>query len=398
MLNEIKPYFFYSQYNSIRMVEVVEWDNYSKPKTVENTLSYQEDGVNAKDFYQLYQFNDAIRNQFKSSYSNHEINIHGCDGSVNTITPIKRTDNLGILDYRTAKKIEVDGVLVVYFGAGDILEENTDQVLETYNLYQAVPSWMKSGKKIEVDGFGELEIYKTIWLSDQKVYGLKMNVDYSSAEILETKVKSIYNAFDFNVFEFDVFFNGFDEGIYQIEIIATDDDFDTITYLSERIYLKDFHKNTHQIISMHDRNNQINYAWGIQHMIRVEYLKALKYSPDGENTIHKTDDNTILLGATTYENYEAELKPVPTGMAIKINMLLALRTLFLDTRPYTSESKASTEKLGSSNVYQLKPKLILSNDEFQDKSINFIGTISNVSLLKDSDVILIKDFDGYITI
>ncbi|MDI6033981.1 hypothetical protein QLS91_12945 [Flavobacterium sp. LB2P84] len=387
MLNEIKPYFFYSPINSIRMAETVQWGIY-KPKTVGNTLSFQENGINKKDFFQLYQFNDAVRNQFKSSFSTHEITINGCDGSITNILPKQRTDNLNVLDYRTAKKNSVDGFLVVYFGSGSILEYGTNAFIESYNLYQFLPDWITPSKNIEVDGFGEVSIDKIIWLEDQAIYAVKTFTSYSNLIETTTKVKSVYNKFDYDIFEFDIDFSLFPKGKYQIKIKATDAIFQEVNYCSERISLKEVHENTHHVIYENDKNNQINYGWGIQHMMRLECETELKYSPDGENEVHKTDNDTILLNATNFESYEMELSPLPTAMAIKSTSAFSLSSLFVDTRSYVSDSKPTIDKLVNSNLYDFKVKMTLSNKPFIDRSNNF-RSLLNQHPLQDVDGLII---------
>lgn len=389
MLNEIKPYFFYSPINSIRMVESVEWGIY-KPKTVGNTLSFQENGINKKDFFQLYQLNDAVRNQFKSSFSSHQIIISGCDGSEVIVLPKQRTDNLNIVDYRTAKKISIEGFLTIYFGAGSILEYGTNDFIESYNLHQFLPDWIKAGRNIEVEGIGEVSIDKILWLEDQAIYAVKTFTIYSNLIETDTKVKSVYNKFDYDIFEFDIDFSLFSKGKYQVKIKATDDNFQDVVYCSERIFLKEIHENTHHVISENDKNNQINYGWGIQHMMRLEYETELKYSPEGENEIHKTDNDTTLLSTSNYENYELELSPLPTGMAIKSTSTFSLSSLFVDTRSYVSESKPTIEKLLNSNLYDFKVKMILSNKPYIDRSNNF-RSLSNKRPLEDVDGLIIGD-------
>lgn len=287
----MKPYFFISPYNSIRFAECVDWNPYNQPKTPVNTLSYNEDGINTKDFYQLFQLNDAVRTQFKSNYSNHTITINGCDGSVQNITLTKRTDYAG--------------------------------------------------------------------------------------------------EHGFDVYEFDIDFYLFEEGKYQIEIKATDNDFEDVVYLSERLFVKDQHENTHLFIFSHHKNTQINYSWGIQHMMRLEYAVLPKYSPDGENNIHKTDNNTFLLSFQNYEHYEFELIPIPTGMASKISMSLSLRELFIDNRSYVINGTPAVEKLGDSNLYSYKFKLILSNTEYDNRNWEF-------STMVNSENQYLKIGEGYL--
>jgi hypothetical protein len=398
MLNQVKPYFFISKYNSVLFAKCVEWDNHNNPKTIENTLSYQEDGLNDKSFYQLFQTNDAIRTQIKSSYENHQVVMYGDNGVQREISLIKRTDNLNISDYRTAKILEKDGKMVVYFGQGNILNESDSSIKHSYDLKQYVPSWMIVGKNLDIEGYGELNINKVVWLRNEQLYGLELNFQYSSSEVIDIKVKSVYNKFEFDVYEFDIDFYSFTEGKYQIEIKATNDGFSDATYLSERIHLKNTHENTHIIIYSHHKNTQINYSWGIQHMMRLEYLSPLKYSPGGDNNIHKTDNNSIILSATDYELYEATLKPLPTAMATKTTLALSRRELFVDTRSYVVEGKPDVQKLGDTNLHEYKIVLTLSNDEYSNRNNSFSTLVSNRSYLKIGEGYLKSNNSGFLII
>lgn len=412
MLNSVNKYFFISPYNSVRFAECVAWDNYSKPKTVNNTLSYQEEGINTKDFAQLFQFNDAIRTQFKSSYASHTVKIKDSSGTiVKTVDLMKRTANLNVSDYRTAMKTAIIGnKLAVFFGGfsveeggdriydGNVLNELTDEVISPYNLGIYVPNWMKEGKNVEVEGYGELTIQKVEWIESFNRYALIFDTENLVAVPQDVKVKSVYNKQEYEVYEFDVDFYSLTEGKYQIEVLATDPTFGEVTHLSEFLHLKDYHENTHLFISSNSKNNQINYLWGIQHMMRLQYETQLKYSPDGEVEIHKTDNNTYLLNGTTYENYEVELSPLPTGMAIKTTMFLALNQLFVDTRSYVTSAKPTVEKLGDSNLYDYKIKLVLSNNDYNNKNADF-STIANVNLeFLDTGNGFLKSEDGMLVI
>lgn len=355
-----EPYFHISQYNSIRFAEVVEWDFYNNPKTVPNTLSYQEDGVNEKDFCQLYQLDDAVRIQFKSSYPTNTVTVNGCDESTTSITPVKRTNNFDIIDVRVGNITQVGTTMVVYFEG-------------------SIPDWMITGSSIGVSwGIPPNEtaindiVFEIIWLDAFGVYGLRLTNYWAGGDIANVTVTTTYDKFEYNIYEFDVDFSQFSAGKYQIQIDASGiTDEPDVCYKSEILLLKDAHENTYQFISEHDENTQINYSWGIQHMIRLGIESPMKFSPDGDKTIHKTDSNTLLLDSSNYENYEIELSPLPAGMAIKVSLFISLSTLFIASRSYVASANPSTERLGDSNLYDCKLSLILANDPFDNKMENF---------------------------
>lgn len=382
MLNSVKPYVSVSQYNSIRYAKCVEWNNYDTPKTVENTLSYQEEGINSKDYCQLYQQNDAVRTQFKSSYATNKALLHKCgsDEDPVEIPIIKRTNNLNIVDYRTGTKTDYNGQLAIFFGTGNILDPDDDSVIVSYDIRQYLPEWLNApGKSILIDGV-EKTIIKSQWMDSKGKYVLLFSDSYSGADS-EVKVKSVYNKLDYNFFEFDNDFYLLD-GKYQIEIVCTDEAFESVRYLSEMLLISDYHENTHQIIYEHDENTQINYSWGIQHMMRLKWEERLAYDPQGESTVHKTDTNTLLLKATVYENYSMELAPLPTAMAIKTTMALSLKNVWIDNRAYVKEELPEVEKLGDANLYSFRTKFVLATDEFVNRSAEFSTMVNNNAMLE----------------
>lgn len=374
MLNTIPQYFEIPQLNSLRFAESVVWNNYDKPKKLDNTLSYQEDGENNKQFFQLFQFNDAIRIQFRSSYSTNLVNIHGCDETVTPISPVKRTSNLDVVDLRNAGIVEHETFTAVFFGEGNILDPITEDIIGPDESGEYVPEWLVVGKNIILRSTQEYEVTITaiIWLESQEKYAIVTDELYSTfSPSTSLFVKSQYNKEDYEIYEFDIDFYGFAEGKYQVEILAQDDNFDNKTFLSERIDLRETQEETHLIVYENGENNNINYTWGIQHMLRLPYENQLSYSPSGENEVHNTDNNTILIDSTNYETYEVHLKPVPTAIAVMLSLVFSQKNLFIDTKSYVSGEKPEVEKLNYSNLYNLKVKVTLSNETYVNRNIDF---------------------------
>lgn len=398
MLNVVNPYIFISQHNSIRFAKQLNWDNTYKPKTIENTLSYQEDGLNQKNYYQLFQNGDSVRTQIKTTYKGIRIEIKGCcnDFSRN-IVPIKRSNYLNHYDYRTATAYTEAGKLHLFFKTGYILDEDFNY-LEPYNLYQYIPDWLKIGKNIEVEGFGEITIDQIVWNNDEGCYVLKTSQSAAISGTQTVFVTSVYNKFDYEVWEFDMGFGCLDEGKYQILITFTNSGFDTVYYKSEMLHIKQKHENTHLFVYENSKNHQINYSRGIQHMMRLEYEDTLSFSSEGEHIVHKTDENSILLRASTFENYEMALSPLPTGMAEKVTLALTNDILFVDSRAYVTDGKPSYERLGSSNLYDLKQKLILTDREYENRSDDFYKVLCPPDVMLNEGVgfLLIADTGGLI--
>lgn len=400
MLNEITPYFEISQLNSLRFTKQVSFDSYSNQKTPKNTLSYQEKGVNSRTFFHLFQFIDAIRVQFKSSYESHEIKLFGCDESETTILPVKRTSYLDFIDHRSAGAVDYNGFLTVYFGQGNLLDPNSFSIIGTYDLGQYTPDFLPVGKTIliETTTTFETEITNLVWLENEQVYGLQTNTPYSTIP-QGIIIKTQYNKFEYEIYEFDIDFYHFSKGKYQVEIKAVDPNFEDQTYLSERIDLRAYHEDTHLIICENESSNQINYSWGIQHLLRLPYERELTYSPSGENEVHKTDSNTFLIDSDTYENYEVTFKPLPTGMAIRLTMLFSLTTIFIDSRSYVAENKPEAERLEDSNLYSIKAKVVLSNQVYKSNSSDFTTeAVYNQGLLQVDDGYLMSGAVGLLAI
>jgi hypothetical protein len=367
MLNTVEPYFFISKYNSHRFVQ----DFGTNIKTVANTLSYQETSLlNKKDYYQLFQNEDATRTQFRSSYANHRVKVFDVNGEHAQLEVVKRTNNLNIEDYRTAKKISANGKLAIYFGQGNILSsQNTSTA--PYNLQQYVPYWMVVGKNINDDTLGEITIDSIIWLDSLGLYALLFDIEYTNTTAVNTQVRSIYNSVPYDYYDFDLDFAGYSEGYYQMQIEAWNTEDDKIYAISERMHVKSKHENTCLIIHHNDENHQINYSWDIQHMMRLTWEEYLEYSPDGTNTVNKTDQNTTLIDSENYEKYSIKFRRVPTGIAIMLKKATTQNSFFLDGVSYKVEENPETEKLDDLNEYEILLTMTLANDKYEDNSIKF---------------------------
>ena len=92
-------------------------------------------------------------------------------------------------------------------------------------------------------------------------------------------------------------------GFYQLQIAATDPEFDDKLFISEWLNVKEQHHIRHHVIDYYNStNNDINYATGIGFRLRIPYLLDLKWRPATEQETTVTDTRTV-----TIENKSARL-------------------------------------------------------------------------------------------
>lgn len=362
----MNPYFEISQLNSLRFVKEQDWNTTTNIPNVSNTLSYQESGLNHYDYYQLFQLNDKIKIQFKSNYDDHNIEMKHCVGSNIDLGDINQmTNNLGHKDRRTCK-IRPYGQsqqTVLYFGEGDVLDYDNGTTIDDYDLGQKLPEWMKIGQEfIYIQGtYTENAIaLGVVWLEEVQMYGVLTDIQQPQAEV-SGQIKLIYDLEDYEIYEFDIEFSLYPAGKYQVEISAFGSGIEDLIVLSERIDLQEKHNDTHLIICSNDQNNQVNYFWSIEHLMRIPFETQMSYSPNGKNEIHKTDNRSYFVNSENFEVWKVEFVPMPTAMAIKLVASLSLSNIKVDSRNFVLEEKPEVEKLEDSNLYKVSASMILSH-------------------------------------
>lgn len=361
------PFFYISKANSIRFANRITWGDAANYKNDENTLSCEVRDKLPYMEVQQFQTADVIPTQFKSNYENHEVKVIRENGSEFSIFPAKVTNYIGNKDLRDARKYDLGGGKTgIYFITGNIYDyDSGTDTGEDHSLNGSLPIWAKAGNYIKVDT--EWFLIEDFFFDDNKnAEVIVVSNNYSGTDVAVI-AGSIFNIYDFEVYEFTIDMVDFIDEIIQVKIEATDSNFPNITYLSEKIQVSVRHAECLEIKYWNDDNTDVNYATGIKHLIRIPFTKIIDASDESSEN-NKTDTSTILISSDIYEGSEITFEPTTLEIMRKIRIALSCKHLTIDGVGYVKNGNFEVDQLNDSNLYVLKAKMIKTGSVFSSQS------------------------------
>ena len=134
-----------------------------------------------------------------------------------------------------------------------------------------LPIWAKSGNYVKVNT--EWFLIEDILFDESKNAEIIVISSNYSGNDVAVIAGTIYNIFDYEIYEFTIDMVDYIGETIQVAIQAEDDNFTTINLLSEDISVEVKHEDVKCIEYWNDDNTDVFYATGIKHRIRVPYFK-----------------------------------------------------------------------------------------------------------------------------
>ena len=380
------PYFYISKANSIRFANRIDFGDAGNYKTDENTLSCEVDVLLPYHEVQLFQTADVITTQFKSNYETNTAKVIRANGVEVPVTVTKKSNYIGNKDSRDARKYDLgSGKTGIYFTSGNIYNYDTGfPTGETHYLNGGLPIWAKSGGYVKVDTEWFL-IEDVLFDESKNAEIIVISSSYSGVEV-SVIAGTIYNIFDYEIYEFTIDMVDYIDEVIRVSIIAEDDNFTTITLLSEDINIQVLHEFTKSIEYWNNDNNDVFYATGIKHKIRLPYHKR-SGDVDESSEVHKTDVSSVLLSSELYEVDEFKFEPVTKEIWRKLMIALSCKNVLIDGVGYVKNNSFDTEgPLEDTNLYVLTAKMIKTGNVFTSEisgSVDFDSTNIQVPGLID---------------
>lgn len=378
------PYFYISKSNSIRFANRITWGDAANYKNDENTLGAEVDVQLAYSGCQNFKSANVITTQFKSNYGSNIVKIIKEDLSEVVVPVVKMTNNIGVKDKRDAIKYNLgNGKTGVYFLSGNIYDYVTNAVLDSFALNGSLPEWAIVGNYIQIDT-AWFFIEEIFYDEDKEADVVVFTNNYTGIDAAAV-VGSIYNDFNYEVYEFTIDMVNYLNQTIQVKIENTDTRFEPITYLSEKIDVAvNFDKNV-EIYYWNDDNTDIFYATGIRHLINCELTKQEGVSEE-ESEAYKTDTTAILLKSQLYELDKFIFEPVSKEIWRKLMIALSHKNVLINGVKYVKNGNFESEgPLDKSNLYQLKATMLktgivynsdsATGDDFNTGSIEVPGLI-----------------------
>ena len=311
-------FFSISKLNAIRYANRVQWGDSANYKTDDNTLSCEVDVPLPYKEIQLFHSADVVPTQIKSNYANHEVKV------INTITGIETeiplieqfTENIGRQDSRDAIKYNLgNGKTGIYFLTGNTYDFSSGTQTGTYALNGYLPEWAVEGNYVRIDNIWQ-EIEQVFYDESKEAGVIQIGAAYTGIDEI-VQVSSVYNRENYEVFEFRIDMVNFLDQKIQVQVQATDDNFQTITHLSEVIWVKVKHNNTLAMNYKNKNNNDIFYSTGIQFTLRPN-IEKISGTIDQETEVNKGDTSIDLITANSYDTDVFRFQPMTKEMWKKV--------------------------------------------------------------------------------
>lgn len=322
-------------------------------KSDDSLLSYEMNGSPNYCEKQQWLSTDLVPTQFKSNFATNIANVIKKDGTIIPIYPVKMSYNMDIKDKRDARITDVNGdssKTGIYFTAGNTYNYDTDAVTGTYGLYGGLPEWGQIGNYFKIGSTWYLieSIYFDA-IKQAQVLVFTLNYVANPSPIV---VSTIYDRHNYEVYEFNVDFSAYNNSDVQIQIVHSDPNYSTITWLSEKQQIRTTLDNLLEIRYYNNDNTDIFYNTGFRGLIRLE-AQTIEAKPEGESDLHKTDTTVFLLDAVEYEVYEFKFQPITKEMCRKLMRILAHENVGIDGIGYVVNGQFAIDGLGFSNIYNI---------------------------------------------
>lgn len=380
------PYFYISKSNSIRFANRITFGDSANYKNDENTLSCEVDVLVPYKEVQQFQSADIITTQFKSNYNSNIASVIKGDLTEVNVPVVKMTNNIGITDRRDARRYNLGGGRTgIYFVSGNIYDYNTGAIIGSHALNGNLPEWAISGNYVNMNN-GWFLIEEIIY--DESKNAEVLVITYPSTLLELIRVGSIFNRFNYEVYEFDIdMFNYIDQRI-QVKLVNSSSSFPVITHLSEQLWIKVKHDDVMEIHYWNTTNTDIMYSTGIQHRIRLPFTKVSGRT-DEESEVHKTDTNAILLNADLYEVDDFLFEPLTKELWRKACLALSHEKVLINDVGYVKNASLNTEgPLEDSNLYVLTATMIKTGGVYNSQnsgSLDYDGSAIEVPGLIETD-------------
>ena len=348
------PFAYISNSNSIRFKKDELWDNNTIFKNDGNTLSYEERGELLLPFIHKFTDQDVVTTQIKTNFETVDIKVINCTNDTEDFpVAIQKTANLDKVDKRDAIGYVFDsGFYGIYFQTGNLYEDNApvNTVKGTYQLFGNLPEWGKIGNYVQVNDGAYAKITDIQFV--ESLNSQVLVLDTSFAPETSLIVRCQYNVFNWDAYEFDIDMSSYLNKEIQVVVELTDSNFDSVTFISEKIqvYADLSHQMTIQAKS--SENNDVVYQTGIEHIVRADIdLDGL--ADESELEIHKADDNVYQLDGYSYAKRTVVFTRVSTMIARQLRRILTLDDIKINGVRCAIESVDSPERIGISNMYRL---------------------------------------------
>jgi len=390
------PFIFLSRSNFLSFAECVDTDGCSTHTNDDNSLAINSlVGSKAYTDFHVVQQCDTTKTQFKSNYDNISGVVRHEDGTEDALALVQQSSNLSRYYALDCKMYNYgNGLTGLYFTSGDTYDESLVDNGD-FELNGNVPDFAEIGNIIEVVGVGTFFITDVTFDSNLQRKVILFENSYTGA-VADQIVRSTYDLLDYEIWEFQIDWSGYDEGCYDVVITFEDTINDTVIIQSENIYVKETWEGTLKLIWYNNENNNqdIFYIYGLQHEGRFRYTE-IRGLIDDEVEPNITDLSAYLSDSTLVDGNTIEFDAMPRNMALTLAIALSTEHLFINDIGYIKKESLKWEPIVGTNLVEVTAELIKTNINYNINRQGQVGAAIdsiefNIPQLVGTDVGLIK--------
>ena len=392
--SDVKPYHYIAESNSIDFSLVEDIDNCETFRNYKNSID--KFSLNNKVYSDDILFNlcDQTKIQLKTNYANVNVTLERYDGTELAVPVIQRTNNFNLFKSLDCNIYEYSPELAgIYFTNGNEYN-NSQDIIDTFELNGLLPDFAEIGNNIEVVGFGNFIIQNSLFDENVNKNVILIQNIFVSLPITGI-VKSTYNLVNFNVFEFGFIWENLGEDLYQVKINLQDDNFEDVNYISEKIYVAKEHENTLCIDYFNTNNRDVFYKYGITHRIRIPYL-GVDYDVKDEVENNIGDFKGQLVKSIINKSDKYMFDSLTEKRRFTLILALSSEYCFINGINYVKDNLPEIEHIVNTNLAYLQQNMIVAGENY-----NSIVESSNSELVPDDGINLpdlIESDSNFLTI
>lgn len=401
-------YFEFPEGQSLIATESVDF-NENKGKNYFNTMSVAQISDTKYQMKLFFVNTDVIGAQFKSSYPYHYITLHKCNGQKVDLPSIMIQENLGVAEKFDCVLFPINGQTGVYFNGGNEYAASSTDVIGDSPYNKTTPPWNNVGQVVSIEGVGSFEILSSGYDENRGGYFV---VDTITAAETPSKVQAIYNAQEYNLFEFYFSASLIDEKAVIIieKAFSNDGNVEGNPWVVENISIVPFNENLLTFEWFDSKNKG-----GIVFQSGIVFKKRCfgEFNPmwSDEAETYKGDSAEYSLKQTSYTDFEILVEGINQKEITQLNIASGLDGFKCNGLLLVRKKPPETKRLGKSNLYTWKCEFAHGQNNLaikQDEIVLNVGTgvvggggsgtnpapdLSGIQLYKDTDGNLIT-FNG----
>jgi len=369
-----KPIFSISKANAFNFIKIEQANGIDIFENEDNTFINFNENLVPYCIPQIFNNKDEPFLQIKSNHNLPQLFIRKYDGTENELVFEKMSNNIDrFLRLDCFAYQYSNGNLALYFTQGNQYDE-LGNIIGQYDLNGNLPDFAIKGNYINVDGLGTFQINSNIIDNENNVKIILTDFSYNGP-IIPTKVSSIYNLIDYDIYQHKFDLSDLNEGLYDLLIKTKpigEDEF--IYYLSESfniatkhdysLHIKYYNKNTN--------NRSIFYKFNIKNTVRLFYTQKEGYFLQ-EQDINVNDDSVKSIRSFLNRGHKFVFDDLTERQMETIVIALSSEFVFINGRNYVKDGEVEVEIIDNTNLYSITAKMLLSSQSFDIEDTGYSG-------------------------